>query len=333
MRWVPAAVVFAVASAAACSLIDPLDDIIVGGPRPPAGVDAAPDPVANEAGPETGNQDRTVAPPPCDLTREFGTPSVVASLSTPEDEGAARFSDDELTVWFDGTRGADASFDLYTAKRDAIDAAFADASALAVVNAESSHEYSPAVSSDGQFLFFERAARATPTNSDLFVARLDAGEPDAPAPIVELTTSGYEANPYVRGTGDEIWYAAVGPDNSIDVFVAERTTTGVYGKARVAALSATPPANDDSPVVSSDGLVVFFASTRALPGLAGANIWMASRSSPGVTFDAPVPVANVNSSFDDRPTWISADGCRLYLSSNRPGGPGRQDILVATRPR
>ena len=37
-----------------------------------------------------------------------GTPRVVSSLSTPADEGAARLTEDELTVWFDGERGGDA---------------------------------------------------------------------------------------------------------------------------------------------------------------------------------------------------------------------------------
>ena len=41
----------------------------------------------------------------------------------------------------------------------------------------------------------------------------------------------------------------------------------------------------------------------------------------------------VNSAQGDEPGWISADGCRLYLYSNRPGGMGMQDIYVAKRPK
>jgi len=50
------------------------------------------------------------------------------------------------------------------------------------------------------------------------------------------------------------------------------------------------------------------------------------------TFGEPTNLGpNVNSSFDDAGPCISADGLKLYFSSNRPGGFGGYDLRVASR--
>lgn len=57
---------------------------------------------------------------------------------------------------------------------------------------------------------------------------------------------------------------------------------------------------------------------------------MATRATPGGTFGPATLVPNVNTSADDGPSWISPDGCRLYISGNVRGN---NDIYVATRGR
>jgi len=43
-----------------------------------------------------------------------------------------------------------------------------------------------------------------------------------------------------------------------------------------------------------------------------------------------VLVENVNSAGDDGPSWLSPDGCRMYISSDRAG---TNDVFVAQRER
>ncbi len=74
--------------------------------------------------------------------------------------------------------------------------------------------------------------------------------------------------------------------------------------------------------------------SRRLPGiveLASQDIDgdpVLSRASVADPFGAPVLVANINSAVDDGPSFISLDGCRLYISSVRNGN---NDTFVATR--
>jgi hypothetical protein len=50
-------------------------------------------------------------------------------------------------------------------------------------------------------------------------------------------------------------------------------------------------------------------------------------------FGTPKPVTELNSSRLEYPQWLSVDGCRLYLESDRPGGAGDLDVYVASRGR
>jgi hypothetical protein len=58
------------------------------------------------------------------------------------------------------------------------------------------------------------------------------------------------------------------------------------------------------------------------------TIYVATRPTTATAFGAPTIVPNVNTDADDGPSWISPNGCRLYLSSDVAG---TNDIYVATR--
>jgi hypothetical protein len=74
---------------------------------------------------------------------------------------------------------------------------------------------------------------------------------------------------------------------------------------------------------------LYFRSNRpALIG--GENIYMTTRTTAAATFGAPTLVENVNGPTDDGASALSADGCRMYISSDRAG---TNDIYVAARGR
>jgi hypothetical protein len=82
-------------------------------------------------------------------------------------------------------------------------------------------------------------------------------------------------------------------------------------------------------VVAPDELTLFFASNRrADPNRTDTDIWMARRSSVADGFDAPMQLDQLNTENADVPTWVSADGCVLYITSGQNLAYG---IYVATR--
>ena len=57
------------------------------------------------------------------------------------------------------------------------------------------------------------------------------------------------------------------------------------------------------------------------------------RSTTADGFGAPSLVAELNSPMGrDYPTSLSADGCTLYMGSDRPSGSLNYDLYMATRP-
>ena len=88
--------------------------------------------------------------------------------------------------------------------------------------------------------------------------------------------------------------------------------------------------SDYGPSISADSLELYFASLRG-GGPGSFDLWVATRSDPGVAWEAVALVSGVNSASNDLDPSISADELELYFHSNRPGGMGSNDLWVATR--
>lgn len=88
------------------------------------------------------------------------------------------------------------------------------------------------------------------------------------------------------------------------------------------------------PTPTADGLALYFATIGKPDGgaePANADIYVSTRSDPSSDFSNPTLVEGVSSPLGDTPSWISPDGCRLYLHSSRNHPDGTLEIFVATR--
>lgn len=89
---------------------------------------------------------------------------------------------------------------------------------------------------------------------------------------------------------------------------------------------------DADPSVSKDGLTLFFTGGNQRGGSGLRDIWYAKRASVDAPWGTPVNIGSViNSASHDGKATISADGHRLYFSSNRTGGLGQFDLYVSYR--
>ena len=72
--------------------------------------------------------------------------------------------------------------------------------------------------------------------------------------------------------------------------------------------------SDLSPAISSDGLTLFFASTRPGGGGGGLDYWVTTRKDRNSKFGPPVPVTEINTSQPEQLGQQSADGFSFYYS-------------------
>ncbi|HEY4157233.1 MAG TPA: hypothetical protein VGM29_04015 [Polyangiaceae bacterium] len=118
------------------------------------------------------------------------------------------------------------------------------------------------------------------------------------------------------------------------------TVLSAPGTADAASVAPTPPrfappvlvsplsddrSIDEDPTFTGDLLELFFMSTRA----GNKDIWTSLRASAADAWGAPSLVAELSSTANDWSPCVSLDGLRIWLASERAGGPGQ--IYLSTR--
>src|SRR5262249_22203708 len=88
--------------------------------------------------------------------------------------------------------------------------------------------------------------------------------------------------------------------------------------------------DETSPAISSDGLTLWFGSTRS-GGLGEGDIWMSTRASRSAAWATPVDLAALRSTARDGPRPLG-DGTRVMpMSSERTSADGYQTFFATAR--
>jgi hypothetical protein len=271
---------------------------------PDAGPDAAP----------PGSPDAT--PAACDVTKPFGTPIEVPGLHAPgANEVHGTLTDDELTIFFASDRADPAArkMHLYTATRPTADSAFGTPTFAGGLFSEQG-ESNPSVSPDGTTIYFD-SYRVSQGVVHIFTSTRANAAVVFPPPTM-LGGDGLFA-PSITADGNVLYAASLQTG-----FLARLDRVGGgFGDPQQVAL---PSSSSVISPVSRDDLTLFLANMNS-------NIILASkRASMSASFPAPMPVIELpTGATAAEPSWISADGCRLYLRYKATDSR----IYVATRPK
>jgi hypothetical protein len=149
------------------------------------------------------------------------------------------------------------------------------------------------------------------------------------ATVLWACLAGCEPAQYVLGTSNQTTQtdaAAVlgpfGPPEVISVLSEGATDASTTD-------GGTPDASN--PTFTADLLELYFTTGRD-GGLGLSDIWDSRRASPSDPWGAPAPVRELNSADTETSPGISADGLTIWFESDRPGGKGKYDVWMATRP-
>jgi len=182
------------------------------------------------------------------------------------------------------------------------------------------------------------AALACIVLTNAYVAKADFifGTPTNLGPIVN--TSHSDDLPSVSADGLELYFESNRPGGSgdWDVWVISRATPyDEWGEPTNLGPLVNSSGWDGSPCPSADGLALYFASDRS-GGYGNGDIWVTRRATRSDDWGPPENLGpTVNSSADEVFPAISFDGLQLYFCEYfvfRPGGHGRSDLWVTTRP-
>jgi hypothetical protein len=287
-----------------------------------------PDAAAGDAA-DAGPGD-TAAPRTCDPSAKFAAPVPITQLAMAGVfEYPPRLSTDERTIYFTGKATADSN--LFAAQRASLTEPFGAPALLSMANSTADDQYA-SISADDLVLAFESNRTANAGYHLYLASRATAAAEFASSTLATVNASDISKNdvqPFLTADGKELWFASTRDGGAGDFDIWRAPRTGNQFGAAVAVSELNSATVEWLPTLSADRLTVYFASDRAVAGVSGGqDIWRARRSTVDDGFGTPTPVAELNSSADDLPGWLSADNCRLYLGSNILGNG---NIYVATR--
>jgi len=270
----------------------------------------------------------------CDLSKPFGTATLVPGINSSFNEYAIWINRDGLSAIVASDRtdlGGPGKFDLYGTTRASTSAAFGLPTLLPNVNT-TDNETKPVVSPDGLQLYFSSDRPGAGTGYDIYIAtRLSlVASFGVPVLVPSVSSTSGDLVASLTADGQYLYFDRPASGTGRDIYVKNLRT-------------ADPPVSVDAlnskydeghAVLSDDQLTVYFASTRVglstSGGSADANILVAHRSTVTDLFGDLALVSELNTSNADIPGYLSPDGCTLYFDSDRSGS---QDLWVATKPK
>lgn len=270
-----------------------------------------------------------VLQPRCDPAMPFAAPEPVGGLNSPNDDVSARLSADELTVAFSRRTAAGSGFyDMYSATRTARDLPFDPPTLLATVNSVNSETW-PTLSPSGLLLAFESDRSTGKAHIYTSVRATIADKFSAPTAAAALMDN--EHHPYLA-TDRALYFSSAlrtGGQGKLDIWRSEIDATGVISEPTTVLGGINTPEDEVTPTLTEDELRMFFRRTVGTE----LDIYTASRSSTSDGFGAATAVPGLaEPGINEIPTWISPDGCSLYVEiANAANGMGGSDLFVARR--
>ncbi len=262
------------------------------------------------------------AGPRCTATAPFGTPMPLASLDSNLDDQGARLTPDELTVVFARGR-TNGTTDLYMATRASPTDAFGTPELLGPINSVNS-ELWPTLSPNALLMLFD-SNRGTNTFHVYITKRTATDQPFGP-PAASVALADGDGEPMLANAGTLYFSSSTRTGlGAGDIWRVDIDSTGATGTPAAVIGDINGSGDERAPAVTADERVMAFAR--------GSDVYLASRSSPADGFGTASPIDGLADPMaHEAPTWISPDGCHLYVQSDGSGGSGGLDLYMLSRP-
>ncbi len=247
--------------------------------------------------------------------------------------GCPNLSADGLELYFASYRsGGYGDADLWVSTRAGKEDPWGEPTNLGAKINSSGTEWFSTISQDGLSLYFCSTRPDGFGGADLWLTTRRAKGDDWGTPVnlgSTINSAADEHQPSLSPDGCTLLWCSsrLGGRGGIDIWMAKRTTKNdPWGAAEDLGAPVNSEADDARPNLSSDGLALFFRSSR--PGtFGGPDLWLTTRATIGDAWKEPIHLGPpVNTPFWECGPSISHEGSLLYFHSDRPGGFGPFDI-------
>jgi hypothetical protein len=192
--------------------------------------------------------------------------------------------------------------------------------------------YGPSLAGNGLVLAFSESIEEGP--EDIYLSQRSApdGAFGSALPATGINSADAEGTAFLGADALTLYFFSDrdGGAGGRDIYRATRSDVLADFAGIGAVQGVNGGADDHMPWLSPDERTLYFASSRAANN-EGTNLWLARRSSAQDGFEAPLEMPGVNSSERDISPTLSADQRTLFFCSDREGGPGSDDVWMASR--
>lgn len=289
----------------------------------------------------------TVIAMPNALARDYGKwqknpVQLPAPVNGASADGCNYISRDGLALYFASVRaGGSGVNDIWVATRTSINESFSNVTVLTNVNS-AGQDQCPAITDDGQWLYFVSNRTGGCGDLDLYVAaRAGVSPADWGAPInmgCAVNSVKAEEGPALYTDilgGTQVYFSSnrTGTVGGFDIFsmTVDTSSDGLATLLPAAVPGVNTTDNDRRPTIRYDGLEMIFETNRSGSQYGGHNLWSATRASVLDDFGLTVPEDRINSDEEEARPSLNGDGTELYFTSNRTGSLGNNNDIYQTQ--
>ena len=256
--------------------------------------------------------------PTCDVTKPFGPPVLVSGINTSGAERSGWLSTDALTIWFAAASIGASDRNLFVATRASVAESFSNVMPLVGVNTSMYDEDHPSFTDDGLEMFLQ--AGGLEVHHSIRTSTAEAFG----AHTAVVNDSGVDRYPWITGDGLTLYFSSNRTGNP-DLYRVTRPDRATPFSVPEAVSELNTSTDEIAPVVSSDGLEIFFGKYL---GVGDIGVYRAIRAVPTDSFGPPIPVPELGVDGENFPSWIAPNRCTLLYT--RANG-FLWDVWAATR--
>ncbi len=185
------------------------------------------------------------------------------------------------------------------------------------------------LSPDGQFLFFAACNRPDGFGScDIYWSKKSGNHWSEPVNLGEVVNgNGWDSQPSFSSDGKTLYFASkrAGGKGSSDIWKTILQPDGEWSQPQNLGDSINSVMEEQTPFIHPDDQTLYFAS-RGFPGMGGLDLYY-SRKSPDGQWRKSINIGYpINTASDELALVVNAQGDIAYISSDKFGGKGKQDI-------
>jgi peptidoglycan-associated lipoprotein len=260
----------------------------------------------------------------------------MADLNTADAEYSPVIFDNKL--YFTTSRGAEKMHmatgtgftDIYEYIFDGITKTSGQARRLPdLINTNDAHEATPTFSKDGNTMIFSRGNTGSKKGGqdvDIYISTKVDGLWTTPTLMPISDPNAWDSSPWLSENGKSLFFSSnrEGGKGGTDIYKATMDASGVWGNVTNVGTPINTRGNEQFPYLSKEGK--FFFSSDGHPSLGALDVFVVGKDAKG-NFKIENVGRPVNSSYDDFGIFY-VDTLNGYVSSNRPGGKGDDDIYT-----